>query len=80
MTLSLEELEQLIGYTVSDAVSEYKAGDYGDLEDWDAEKATAAEIDGDAGEQIRRKFKDEDERRKAYLLWEDGIKTSWDEE
>jgi hypothetical protein len=79
MTTTLEELEDIIGYTVDDAVAEYKAGDYGDPEDWDAEKACDAEINGDAGQQIRRRFKDEDERLEAYALWERGIRDAWEE-
>lgn len=74
----LAEIEAIVGYTVASAVAEYKAGDYGDPEDWDEEKAADAEINGDAGEQIRRKIKNEDERRDAYALWENSLFEAWD--
>lgn len=78
--MTLQELEVMIGYTVTQAVAEYKAGDYGDPEEWDAEKACAAEIDGDAGQQIRRLFKDWETRQEAYKLWEIGIEAAWEVE
>jgi hypothetical protein len=77
---TLKEIEAIVGYTAAEAVSEYKASDYGDREDWNAEKACAAEIDGDAGDQIRRKIKDQDERREAYAMWEGGIVDAWGDE
>jgi hypothetical protein len=78
MTSTLEEIETIVGYTAVSAVAEYKAGDYGDPEDWDAGKACAAEIDGDAGDRIRRRIKDTDERLEAYALWERAIEEAWE--
>jgi hypothetical protein len=75
--LTLETVEQIVGYTAANAVAEYKDGEYGEPEDWNAEKAAAAEIDGDAGEQIRRKFKDEDTRVEAYMLWQNAVEEAW---
>jgi hypothetical protein len=78
MTRTLAEIEAIVGYTASSAVCEYKAGDYGDPEDWDGEKAADAEINGDAGEQIRLKLRGADERGEAYALWENAIIDAWD--
>jgi hypothetical protein len=76
--MTLQDLETLIGYTVASTVFEYKSGLYGDPEDWDAEKACAAEIDGDAGDQIRRRIKGADERGEACALWRQAIVEAWD--
>lgn len=75
-TLTLTEVEEAVGYTVAWALREYRDGTYGDAGEWDAESIATAELDGDAGDQIRKQFRGED-RDAARDLWREAVLDLW---
>jgi hypothetical protein len=71
--LTLSDVESAVGYTVGQAIAEYRANDYGDWNDWTAESIANAELEGDTGDKIRENFKGE-LRDRAAALWTERIK------